>query len=89
MAGLLDANLDEVPDEMFEKMGITREGFREIRNMMAAREALTPAAGTPAPDFEIERLSAEGARTGETFRLSQHQANDRGRPVALVFGSYT
>lgn len=85
MAGLLDVDLDEIPDAMFEKMGITREGFREIRRTMAEREARTPAVGDPAPDFEIERLSAEGQRTGETFRLSEH----RGRPVALVFGSYT
>ncbi len=85
MAGLMDANLDEIPDKMFEKMGITRDGFREIRRMMAAREANAPAAGDLAPDFEIERLSPEGQRTGETFRLSEN----RGRPVALVFGSYT
>ena len=85
MAGPLDRNLDEIPDAMFEKMGITREAFGEIRTMMAARDAKTPAVGTLAPDFEIERLSAEGQRTGETFRLSQN----RGRPVALVFGSYT
>ncbi len=85
MAGLMDANLDESPDEMFEKMGITREGFAEIRKTMAARAANTPAVGDLAPDFEIERLSPEGQRTGATFRLSEN----RGRPVALVFGSYT
>ncbi len=85
MAGPMTANLDDIPDEMFEKMGITREAFGEIRTMMAAREAKTPAVGTLAPDFEIEQLSAEGRRTGETFRLSK----SRGRPVALVFGSYT
>ena len=38
-----------------------------------------------APDFELERLSPEGRRTGQTFRLS----SGRGRPVGLVFGSYT
>ena len=85
MPGLMDANLDEIPDEMFEKMGLTRERFGEIRKVMAARDAKTPATGTLAPDFEIERLSATGQRTGEMFRLSK----DRGRPVALVFGSYT
>ena len=85
MAGLMDANLDEIPDKMFEKMGITRDGFREIQEMMAARDANTPALGDLAPDFEIERLSPEGQRTAETFRLSEN----RGRPVALVFGSYT
>ncbi len=85
MAGLMDVDLDEIPDKMFEKMGITRDGFREIRRKMAAREANVPVVGDLAPDFEIERLSSEGQRTGETFRLSEN----RGRPVALVFGSYT
>ena len=83
MAGLMDVDLDEIPDKMFQKMGITRDGFREIQKMMADRDANTPALGDLAPDFEIERLSPEGQRTGETFRLSEN----RGRPVAMVFGS--
>ena len=44
-----------------------------------------PQIGTLAPDFEIERLSPEGHRTGDYLRLS----STRGMPVALVFGSYT
>jgi hypothetical protein len=78
-------NPDELPDELFEKINLTREQFKEIHAMMRERDAKTPAVGTEAPDFEIERLSAKGARTGENFRLSSL----RGRPVALVFGSYT
>ena len=50
-----------------------------------AREKHAPPEGSEAPDFEIERLSPEGKRTGEMFRLSAM----RGRPVALIFGSYT
>ncbi len=80
-----ELDVDQVPDQMFEKMGITREGFRKVRDDMRARDARTPAVGTPAPDFRIERLSAQGRRTGEIFALS----STRGRPVALVFGSYT
>jgi hypothetical protein len=78
-------NVDEIPDEMFEKMNITREQFTAIHDAQEARDAKTPAVGSEAPDFEIERLSPTGARTGEMFRLS----SVRGRPVALVFGSYT
>jgi hypothetical protein len=52
---------------------------------MIARDQRTPAAGTPAPDFEIERLSGKGQRTGRSFRLSSR----RGTPVGLIFGSYT
>ena len=52
---------------------------------MLEREKRTPAAGSEAPDFEIERLSDEGKRTGQTLRLRSL----RGRPVGLIFGSYT
>ena len=80
-----EMDIDQIPDPIFEKMGITREGFRVIRDDMRARDARTPAVGSKAPDFRIERLSEQGKRTGEMFELSSR----RGRPVALVFGSYT
>ena len=59
-------------------MNITKERFLEIRSMMMEREKRTPAIGSAAPDFELERLSPEGERTGQTEKLSTH----RGRPVA-------
>jgi hypothetical protein len=80
-----ELDIDQIPEQMFEKMGITREGFRKVRDDMQARDARTPAVGSSAPDFRIERLSEHGKRTGEMFELS----STRGRPVALVFGSYT
>jgi hypothetical protein len=76
---------DKIPDEVFQRMNISREDFREVTARMAERDARTPAVGTPAPDFELELLDGKGVRTGEYRRLSAH----RGRPVALVFGSYT
>ena len=88
MAGLNDIDIDKIPEEMLERMGITRDGFREIRRVMAERDTKTPPAGSQAPDFEIERLSAEGVRTGKSFRLSTSLAA-HSKPVALVFGSYT
>ncbi len=78
-------NLDDVPDEVFEQNNLTREQFKAIHKEMQARDEKTPPVGSQAPDFEIERLSPKGDRTGEAFRLS----SVRGRPVALVFGSYT
>ena len=78
-------NIDEVPDEVFERNNLTREQFVAIHTAMEARDRKTPPVGSEAPDFEIERLSPRGERTGQTFRLS----SVRGRPVALVFGSYT
>ena len=82
-------DFDDTPDEAFVRMGTTRDEMRERMREMAEYDAGAPPAGSPAPDFEIERLSPpEGQRTGESFRLSAHLA-DNGRPVALVFGSYT
>jgi hypothetical protein len=85
MAGMLDVDIDTLPEDVFEKIGLSRDEFKAVQARMKERDARTPAAGTEAPDFEIERLSPDGKRTGEMFTLS----STRGRPVALVFGSYT
>ena len=76
---------EKIPPELWKRLNITKERFLEIRAMMEEREKRTPAVGAPAPDFELEGLSPEGERTGETLQLSEY----RGRPLALVFGSYT
>ena len=78
-------DLDRLPDEAFEKMGINRAELGKIQKVMQDREKNAPKVGEPAPDFELKRLSPEGKLTGERVRLSDL----RGRPVALVFGSYT
>lgn len=76
---------DGIPPELWKQMNITREEFAQVMARMQEREARTPALGSRAPDFELERLSPQGERTGERRRLVDH----RGRPVALAFGSYT
>lgn len=80
---------DNLPPERWEKIGSTREQYLEQYEAMVRERSLrdqsAPKVGEPAPDFEIERLTPAGKRTRETFRLS----STRGRPVALVFGSYT
>ncbi|MFQ5697040.1 MAG: hypothetical protein ACE5IL_02000 [Myxococcota bacterium] len=76
---------DQIPDAIWKQMNISRERFAEIREEMRAREARAPQVGSVAFDFELERLAPDGARTRESTRLS----DSRGRPVALVFGSYT
>jgi len=76
---------DQIPPEMWKQMNVSRERFLEIQAHMEEREKSAPAVGNTAPDFEIERLSTEGERTGKRERLSDY----RGRPVALAFGSYT
>jgi peroxiredoxin len=60
----------------------------EFDVMMAAQKArqdAVPKVGDVAPDFELEVLDRAKKRTGETVSLSSL----RGKPVALLFGSYT
>lgn len=75
----------DIPPEHWAKMRLTPEEYAAMRAERLTREARAPKLGDEAPDFEIERLSADGKRSGEMFRLS----HCRGRPVGLVFGSYT
>jgi hypothetical protein len=49
------------------------------------RQVRVPQPGTTAPDFALDIVSRERKRTGRTVRLSAL----RGRPVGLIFGSYT
>ena len=64
---------------------MTEEAFDAMMAENKARQANVPAVGSEAPDFEIDRLDRKRKRTGETVRLSAL----RGKPVALIFGSYT
>jgi hypothetical protein len=75
----------ELPPEGWEWMGITEQDFKIHQAKMLEREKAVPRVGAQAPDFEIERLAADGSRSGEMFRLSSML----GQTVALVFGSYT
>jgi hypothetical protein len=50
-----------------------------------AREATVPPVGSEAPDFVADVLDRDRKRTGENVKLSDL----RGKPVGLVFGSYT
>jgi hypothetical protein len=78
-------DIETLPDEAIGQMNTTREALRALLAWMRERHARAPAVGSLAPEFAIERLSSRGERTGEEVRLSEYH----GRPVALVFGSYT
>ena len=69
----------------WEDWGISKEEFDAYMTRKMARDETAPAVGSRAPGFQAERLTPQGKRTGEMFDLS----STRGRPVALVFGSYT
>ncbi len=66
-------------------MRLTPEAYNSMRSERLEREARAPALGEAAPDFELERLTPDGRRSRSRFRL----AEARGRPLGLVFGSYT
>ena len=77
--------IDETPEEVFEQYGISKEEYRIRQTNRIARANDSPKIGDAAPDFKLEKLTANGGRTGEDCILSDL----RGKPVALVFGSYT
>ena len=68
-----------------KQMMLTREAYTGMREERIARARHAPKLGATAPNFRIERLGADGTRSGQYFQLSE----TRGRPVALLFGSYT
>lgn len=64
---------------------ISEEEFEAHMAEEKAREAIVPAIGSMAPDFVADVLDRARKRTGETVRLSDL----RGRPVGIIFGSFT
>jgi hypothetical protein len=85
MSDFLPEDPAQIPADRWARMGVSVSQYKKLRADKMAREARAPAVGAPAPDFEVERLSEGRKRTGEMFRLSQ----TRGKPIGLVFGSYT
>jgi hypothetical protein len=83
----------DIPAENWARMLLSPEQYTAMRAERLAREEHAPKVGDKAPDFSLERLSADGKRTGEMVNLWQHFASGdgpgHGRPVGLVFGSYT
>ncbi len=82
---LIAEMLANISDEELEFRGWTRDGFRQRWSDKVERDKGSPQVGDEAPDFELERLSPSGQRSGENLRLSSL----RGRPVGLIFGSFT
>ena len=76
---------DERKKLWLEISDMTEAAFDAMMAENKARQSRVPRIGAPAPDFALERLDRDRKRMGETVRLSSL----RGKPVALVFGSYT
>jgi hypothetical protein len=64
---------------------ISEDAFESHMAEEKAREAQVPQPGEIAPDFVADVLGDDRQRIGEHVRLSDL----RGKPVGLVFGSYT
>lgn len=82
---IFEDRIATITDEELEFRGLTREGMRARYLARMERDKQSPQVGDMAPDFELERLDAAGQRTGELLSLS----GLRGKPVGLIFGSYT
>lgn len=81
----LPPQMEKFTDEDWKRRGLTREEFTKRWEERLKQDESSPQIGEKAPDFELELLSNTGERTGKTFRLS----SALGKPVALIFGSYT
>ena len=81
----LPPQIAKLTDEELKKRGMTREGFTKRWIERLRLDESSPQVGEPVPDFELELLTPAGKRTGELFKLS----SARGKPVGLIFGSYT
>ena len=64
---------------------MTEEQFDAMMAANKARQVKVPEQGSEAPDFNLDVLDREKGRTGEKISLSSF----RGKPVGLIFGSYT
>lgn len=82
---VLEDRINGISDDELEFRGWTRDSMRAGYERRLEADRDSPQIGDLAPDFELERLSASGARTGGMMKLS----GLRGKPVGLIFGSYT
>jgi len=80
-----DMNMAEKRQVWLEISDISEAQFEAHMTTQKAREADVPKVGAPAPDFTADILGPNRQRTGGQISLSSL----RGKPVGLVFGSYT
>ena len=76
---------EERKREWLEISMIDEAQFDADRKLQGERQSEVPQPGDMAPDFELDLLDRGRKRTGDIVRL----ATLRGKPVALMFGSYT
>lgn len=82
---IFEDRIAAISDQELEFRGWTREGMRQRYLDRIDRDKLSPQVGEIAPDFELKLLDAAGKLTDERLSLS----GLRGKPVGLIFGSFT
>lgn len=80
--GTAYAHPDDVPAEKWDLLMMSRDEYEAMVTERSIRDQAAPNVGDVAPDFTARRLDS---RDATPFRLSE----TRGRPVGLIFGSYT
>jgi hypothetical protein len=81
----MEERIAEITDKELEFRGWTRDGMRERYSKRLADDVHSPQIGDQAPDFQLEQLGTTGERIGKQMTLSSL----RGKPVGMIFGSYT
>ncbi|TDI67803.1 MAG: hypothetical protein E2O90_01705 [Alphaproteobacteria bacterium] len=82
---IFEDRIAAIGDEELEFRGWTRDGMRQRYLDRMERDKHSPQVGDHAPDFELKVLNAAGKLTDNRLSLS----NLRGKPVGLIFGSFT
>ena len=80
-----DLTMDERRKIWIEISDPSEAELQELWADHKARQSRVPQVGDEAPDFELDLLDKETGRTGEKVKLS----GLRGKPVGIVFGSFT
>jgi hypothetical protein len=76
---------EQVREEWIALSDMTADEFDALQATYKARAAGMPMPGETAPDFTVDVMDASQKCTGEAQTLSGF----RGKPVGLIFGSYT
>ena len=82
---VLEDRISGISDDELKFRGWTRDSMRAEYQRRLEADQNAPQPGDMAPDFTLELLSPSGTRTGEPLSLSSL----RGKPVGLIFGSFT
>ena len=80
-----DLSMEERRQVWLDISDITKDEFEAHMAEEKERETDVPQVGSMAPDFTVDVLNSERKYVGETVTLSDL----RGKPVGLIFGSFT